>query len=114
MPSFNGVGVSAYNKKGMLVSNLVGTSFSAPLFARRLAEIDSRYGYEKIKNTETLEAIAVVSCNKINSVCTGFGESKSFIGCDRNHALYVTEGQIPLSYRRPAHHIHHIVEYQTS
>lgn len=108
-----GVGVSSYNRLGLYVDNLVGTSFSAPIFARRLAEIESVY--RMIKNSETLKAISVISCQRIPSNCAGFGESTSFTKCDNNHYLYVAEGKINLNYKQggfiytPYHRISNVI-----
>jgi len=90
------VGLESFCRDGTRVGGLVGTSFSAPLFARILAEIEAKYG-KRIRNAETLKAIALASSNREVQECMGFGETRHFCGCDRFHALTVSEGTIPLS-----------------
>jgi hypothetical protein len=92
--SEKGVGVTAVNAKGIVTDSLVGTSFAAPLFMRKLAKIESRWGH-MIKNVETLKAIAFMSCMPISGF-NGYGEAAFISGMDRNHALYVTEGEMSL------------------
>ncbi len=89
------LGVRSINKKGALVNSLIGTSFSSPLYIHKIAQIENLYG-KIIRNSETLKAISIITCNN-SQYCTGFGEPKEFTECDRNHALYCTEGEIQLS-----------------
>jgi hypothetical protein len=89
------VGLESFRKDGVKVEGLSGTSFSSPLFARKIVEIEAKYG-EKIENAETLKAIALASSNSEIQDCIGFGEPKNFSGCDPDHALVVSEGIIPL------------------
>ncbi len=91
----SGVGLESFRKDGTKVEGLAGTSFSSPLFARKIVEIEAKYG-RKIENAETLKAIALASSNREIQECIGFGETKNFSGCDQFHALIVTEGYIPL------------------
>lgn len=99
--SREGVGVTAVNSKGVLTESLAGTSFAAPLFMRKLAKIEARWG-DKIKNAETLKAIAYISCMPIGGF-NGYGEASFVTGTSRNHALYVTESEIPLEDRTDKH-----------
>lgn len=92
--SEKGVGVTGINYLGAQTNSLAGTSFAAPLFMRKLAMIESRWG-SSIKNAETLKAIAFMSCTPVIGF-SGYGEAAAISGTDRNHALYVTEGIIPL------------------
>lgn len=89
------LGVESFNKNGTRVNDLLGTSFSAPIFASNLAEILAKY-HKKFKNAETLKAIALASSNRVTQRCMGFGETKPFYSCDRLHALVCSEGEIPL------------------
>jgi len=89
------LGVESFNKYGTRVNDLLGTSFSAPIFASNLAEIDAKYSKE-FHNAETLKAIVLASSNRSTHRCMGFGETKPFCGCDRLHALVCSEGEIPL------------------
>lgn len=89
------LGVESFNKQGSKVNDLLGTSFSAPIFANNLAEIEAKYG-KKFHNTETLKAIALASSNRNTRKCMGFGETRAFSSCDNLHALMVSEGEIPL------------------
>jgi len=89
------LGVESFNKYGIRVNDLLGTSFSAPIFAGNLAEVLAKYG-KKFQNAETLKAIALASSNRSVQGCMGFGETKPFCGCDRLHALVCSEGEIPL------------------
>ena len=96
------LGLESFNKFGQKMDTFVGTSFSAPILARNLAEIEAKYGQPyggKIKNAETLKAIALASARAGNHVCMGFGETKSFVTCDEAHALVYSEGEIPLDDR---------------
>lgn len=95
--SEKGVGVTGVNYKGIETDSLVGTSFAAPLFTRKLAMIESKWGH-KIKNSETLKAIALMSCVRVEGFA-GFGEATLVTGTDRNHSLFVTEGELPLEDR---------------
>ena len=91
-----GIGVSAFCKDGQNSDHFVGTSFSAPLVAGRLAEIVTKYG-NRIKNSETLKAILFMSCDSRNSICAGYGVPRRFLSVDKNHALFIAEGNIRLS-----------------
>ncbi|MGI0011352.1 MAG: S8 family serine peptidase, partial [Nitrosopumilaceae archaeon] len=89
-------GISSYTKDGNRTRDLFGTSFSSPLLARKLAEIEAKYK-TKINNIETLKAISFISCMPNQSLCAGYGEPISFTGCSDDHALFLSEGIIPLS-----------------
>jgi hypothetical protein len=91
----SGVSLESFDKDGNKVEGLAGTSFSAPLFAIQLAEIESKYR-TRIRHAETLKAIALASSNHEVQPCVGFGETRHFCYCDRFHALLVTEGTVPL------------------
>jgi len=93
------LGLESFNKFGSRVDTFAGTSFSAPLLARNLAEIEAKYGEDyggRIQNAETLKAIALASARRGEHVCMGFGETKPFFICDDAHALVYSEGEIPL------------------
>jgi hypothetical protein len=89
------LGVESFNKYGVRVNDLLGTSFSAPIFASNLAEVHAKYS-KKFQNAETLKAIVLASSNRNTQKCMGFGETKPFCGCNRLHALVCSEGKIPL------------------
>ncbi|MDE1840724.1 MAG: S8 family serine peptidase [Thaumarchaeota archaeon] len=88
------VGISSYNKDGKLM-NFFGTSFSAPLFMRKIAELEQYYG-TSITNVETLKALAYLSCKPLSSTCSGLGHPRRIIGCDNDHTVYYVEGTIKL------------------
>lgn len=90
-----GVGVNSINKDGIEVNDLTGSSFAAPLFMRRIAKIEGKYG-KQIHNSETLKAISYLSCKNDFGNCGGYGEPKDFTGCGSNHALYLAEGTLGL------------------
>lgn len=90
------VGVKSITKHGNIIDSFSGSSFASPILIRRLAEIERKYG-SNIKNAETLKAITFLSCSQMDSTCGGYGEPKSFIGCGKNHALYLAEGALGLS-----------------
>jgi hypothetical protein len=92
----NGIGVSSFCRDGRYSDSLVGTSFSAPLVAGRLAEIVTKYG-SQLRNAETLQAILYMSCIGRDSLCVGSGVPRPFLTVDGNHAVFVSEGTIPLS-----------------
>ena len=93
----DGIGVSSFCKDGQSSDSLVGTSFSAPLVAGRLAEIVAKYG-DQLRNAEALEAILYMSCTSRNSSpCIGHGIPRPFLTVDGNHAVFVSEGTVPLS-----------------
>ena len=94
MINFDKVGIQSYNKDGQL-ADFYGTSFSAPLFMRKIAELETYYGIN-IDNVETLKAIAFISCKPITSNCAGLGQPRRILGCDDKHALYYAEGKIKL------------------
>ena len=96
------LGLESYNKFGLKINTCVGTSFSSPLLARNVAEIDAKYGQlngGKIHNVETLKAIALASANPGTHSCMGFGETRPFPACDDGHALVYSEGELPLDDR---------------
>lgn len=95
----SGVGVTSVSKNGGIVDHLIGTSFAAPIFARKVAGIWTKYRTQ-INNAETLKAIAIISSIKHSDHCSGFGEPQLIMGCDHNHALYFTEGEIKLEERK--------------
>jgi len=91
----DGVGISSYNKDGRL-ADFFGTSFSAPLFMRKIAELEQYYG-TTINNIETLKALAYISCKPISSTtCSGLGYPRRILGCDKDHTIYYVEGKIKL------------------
>lgn len=90
------IGVSSYSSSGSQRSDFIGTSFSSPQFARKLAIIDGKY-HNNIDNVETLKAIALIMSRKLSSACAGYGEGTALVGSDYNHALYVSEGEIQLA-----------------
>lgn len=90
--------LESFGKSGNKVKSFVGTSFSAPLLARNIAEVEAKYG-GRIKNAETLKAIALSSAKRGTHYCMGFGETVPFTKCDDMHALVYSEGEIPLKDR---------------
>ena len=86
------VGVNTINRFGQPVS-LSGSSFSSPLFMRKLADLDRVYR-ERISNVETLLAISYLSCTNYFAACSGYGEPASFTHTDKNSAVYLAEGTI--------------------
>lgn len=90
----DGVGISSYNKDGISV-DFFGTSFSAPLFMRKIAELEQYYG-TSIGNIETLKALAYISCKPLSSTCSGIGIPRRILGCDNDHSMYYVEGKIKL------------------
>jgi len=90
------LGLESFSKYGVKVTDLLGTSFAAPIFAHNLAEICAKYD-DKFENAETLKAIALASsCGSING-CMGFGETKSLSNFAPDiQALVCAEGKIPL------------------
>jgi hypothetical protein len=92
----NSVGVSSFDSSGNYSTGFVGTSFSSPIFARKLAIIDGKY-HDRIRNIETLKAIALIQSRRINSPCAGYGEGMALTGCSRHNAIYVSEGEIQLA-----------------
>lgn len=89
----DGVGVSTIDKNGNSIMSLSGTSFSSPLFARRLCAIEQRYK-TAIKNSETLLAIAYLSCANNFARCGGYGNPETFTGCGKDFSLYLAEGEM--------------------
>ena len=89
------VGVNTINKLGQPVS-MSGTSFSSPLFIRKLADLDKVYR-KRISNVETLLAISYLSCTNYFTACSGYGEPTSFTHADKNSAVYLAEGTIGFS-----------------
>ena len=90
--NFDDVGVSTINKSGQPVS-LSGSSFSSPLFIRKLIELERVYG-DRISNIETMLAISYLSCINNFSGCAGYGEPTLFTHVDHNSAVYLAEGTI--------------------
>lgn len=90
--NYDGVGVDTVSKDGLRV-NRSGTSFSAPLFARRLAKMQRVYG-DRIRNSETYIALAYLSCTGATHACLGYGMPRDFLRCDDRHAVCVSEGEI--------------------
>lgn len=88
-------GLTSYTRDGQLSSQFFGTSFSSPLLVRKFAEILFKYG-NQIQNVETLKAIFAISAKKNSSLCSGLGTPRSFTKCDQDHALFLSEGTIPL------------------
>ena len=91
----NGVGVTSFDRDGMRTDSLAGTSFSAPLVARRLAEIILRYGH-RLRNAEAIKAMLLRSCRGRRD-CFGCGLPEDFLDSAPQQAVFVSEGQIPLS-----------------
>jgi hypothetical protein len=90
------LGLTSFDKNGNCFTNFLGTSFSAPLFANHLAEIVGNYG-TRIKNAETLKAIALALSHQRFTQCKGYGEPKSLKKFDYHlKALVCSEGDIPL------------------
>ena len=89
-------GLSSFSKSGDVTVNLFGTSFSAPLLAKKFADIDGKYG-DQIKNIETIKAIYAISSTSTSLNCSGYGIPNRFLGCDFDHALFLAEGSISLS-----------------
>ncbi len=86
------VGVNTINKFGQSVS-LSWSSFSSPLFMRKLIDLERIY-HERISNVETLLAISYLSCTNNFEGCSGYGEPTSFTHADKNSAVYLAEGTI--------------------
>ena len=86
------VGVNTIDKDGHPIS-LSGTSFSSPLFMRKLIDLDRVY-QTRISNVETLLAISYLSCTNDFAGCSGYGEPASFTHADKNSAVYLAEGTI--------------------
>ena len=91
----NGVGVSSFDCNGAPTDSLAGTSFSAPLVARKLAEIVGRYGH-KLKNAEAFKAVLFASC-KGRHQCHGCGLPEDFLENTPQQATFLSEGSIRLS-----------------
>jgi len=90
------LGMDTFSKTGIPLNTLVGTSFSAPLFANRLAEIFSKCG-GKIDNAESLKAVALALSNGEINGCMGFGEVKSLKDFSASlKSIICAEGTIPL------------------
>jgi hypothetical protein len=91
------LGVESIDKYGAPVNSLLGTSFSAPILAYRLAEIYGVCGTQ-FEYAETLKAIALaLSRCEING-CMGFGEVKPLSDFNPSlQAIVCSEGTIPLS-----------------
>ena len=86
------VGVNTINKSGDSVS-LTGSSFSSPLFMRKLIALERIYR-ERISNIETLLAVSYLSCTNNFTGCAGYGEPSLFTHADSNSAVYLAEGII--------------------
>jgi len=86
-------GLSAYTKEGNEFQNFCGTSFSAPLFARRIALIEKIYG-NQIDNAETLKALAYASTQRILKEKIGFGESQYFTRPSNYQSIFFAEGSM--------------------
>ena len=90
----DGVGQESFDNAGNIVQ-CFGTSMSAPPFARKVAQLESRYG-GNIRNSETLRALSYVSCTPTDSPCTGLGRATLALGCDRDHSVCHSEGTVDL------------------
>ncbi len=86
------VGVNTIDKFGQSVS-LSGSSFSSPLFMRKLVALERIYR-DRISNIETLLAISYLSCTNNFTGCAGYGEPSLFTHADINSAVYLAEGTI--------------------
>jgi hypothetical protein len=93
-----GVGVRTFSSLG-LPEERIGTSFSAPIVARHLAEVARVYG-SKIHNAETLKAIAYSSCIPTHNhpKYVGFGkpDCDETLGSSRQSAKIIFEGEMRL------------------
>lgn len=87
------VGVTSFDKNGKFVDSLSGSSFSSPLFIRRLAQIERKYR-SRIKNIETFLAISYLTSTKNRDSCGGYGEPSTTIGCENNSVIYLAEGNL--------------------
>lgn len=87
-----GVGVDTISRLGTPIS-MSGTSFSSPLFVRRLVRIQRVYR-DSISNIETLLAISYLSCENNFEGCSGYGAPMDFTHSDYDDAVYLAEGTI--------------------
>jgi len=98
--SYNGVGVKTFSSNGSTVEK-VGTSFSAPIIAGHLAEIDKKYG-SKIRNVETFKAIAYSSCNPTQNypkfVGLGKPNREDMLASYLQSAKIIFEGEMRLAH----------------
>lgn len=110
--SFNGVGVKTFSANGSPVEK-VGTSLSTPIVAGHLAEVYKKYG-SKIRNAETLKAIAYSSCERTqhHPKYVGFGKPDcgKMLASTYQSAKIIFEGEIRLLHPHlkkssPAHKI---------
>lgn len=88
------VGVMGIERSGKETDSLTGTSFSAPLFMRKMMLLQAKWG-SMIKNVETLKAMTFLSCKNVQGF-DGYGEASMVKGLDQEHAMYISEGEIPL------------------
>ena len=91
----SGVGVTSFCRDGSPSDELIGTSFSAPLIAGKLAEIVRVLG--ATHNAELYEAAMLMSCSSPSSACLGNGFPASFQNPSHNQTVFISEGVIPLS-----------------
>jgi hypothetical protein len=90
------LGITSFDKNGQVFTDFLGTSFAAPLFVNRLADIMACYGH-RFRNAETLKAIALALSYGQLSAYKGFGELKSLDRFDYGlEALVCSEGNVPL------------------
>lgn len=97
--SWNSVGVRTFSSAGSPVEK-IGTSFSAPIVAGHLAQVIHKYG-SKIRNAETLKAIAYSSCSPTQNhpKFVGFGKPNcsDMLGSSFQTARIVFEGEMRLA-----------------
>jgi hypothetical protein len=96
----SGVGVETFSSAGNPVEK-IGTSFSSPIVAGHLAEVIQKYG-SKIRNVETLKAIAYSSClpthNHPKFVGLGKPDCGNMLGSSFQSARIVFEGVMRLAH----------------
>jgi len=90
--------LNSFDKNGTDRDSFIGTSFAAPLVARRMVEIERLYG-DKIRNAETFKAISIASTSKQVKDCVGYGETCYITQCGRENAFIINEGTLKLPYK---------------
>lgn len=98
-------GLTSLKKDGSIFTNFCGTSYSAPLFMRRISQIETKYG-GNITNSETLKAIAYASSTRIFDNNTGLGETDYFCECQPHQAVFFAEGTLRVPFtNRPGYRL---------
>lgn len=96
--SYHGVGVRTFSANGSPVEK-AGTSLSTPIVAGHLAEVYEKYG-SKIRNAETIKAIAYSSCERTQNHprFVGFGKSDcgDMLASSFQSAKIIFEGEMRL------------------